>query len=423
MSTFDDTMDRQGCRVHCTVTFAQEAVQKQEVTALQKLGKDVKIEGFRPGHIPEHLLREHVDGAKLLEETVHGLLPETFRTLMEEHKLRPVAQPRVEAVSREPLTLKITFIEKPEVKLNGVDKISIKKKEHKVEESDVENSVGELLKQHRTFTTVDRAAKEGDQIRMDFRGTDADGKEIDGATSENYTVVLGSKTLIPGFEDALVGLKAQEETTFTVTFPEKYPAEHLRGKEGTFHVKIHAVEEVQEKELTDTFAKELGAESVADLRKRMRDSMIHQEERIEHQRREQALFEAIKNATVVDLPEELLEEEVRSLTTEFIEQLKRQGMEVQEWLPRVGRTVEEWQKDLKEQGKNRLQTRLGLQELIAQKSIDVSDAELEAAIQELLSPLEESQQKEIASAYAKGKAAHEQLRWQKKVEKVVDELL
>jgi len=249
-----------------------------------------------------NIVREKVDSEKLFEETLRHLLPSTFEKLITEHEIKPVLAPKVDAESKDPLTLKVTFIEKPEVKLKGVNKIKIEKKEPKLEEKDVEQMISYILEKHQESSEVDRGAKESDRIDMNFFGKDENGAEIEGIRTEGHQVIIGSKSLIPGFEDALIGMKKGEDKEFTLTFPEKYHAEKLQGKPVTFHVSITKIEEVKTPELTDAFAKEkLGAADVKDFRNQVEESMRVQEEQFERQRRERALLDAIREATTVDL--------------------------------------------------------------------------------------------------------------------------
>lgn len=194
-------------RVECTVTFNEAEIAPAEQKALHELSRDIQIEGFRKGNAPLDMIKDKVNDQKLFEQTVHNLLPSAFEKLIKEHDLKPVIHPRVEAVTREPLTVKIIFVEKPEVTIKGMDKIKIEKKEPKVEEKDVQKMIDYVIEQHKQMVDVDREAKEGDDITMDFWGADADGNEIDGIRTEGHTVEIGSKTLIPGFEDELKGLK------------------------------------------------------------------------------------------------------------------------------------------------------------------------------------------------------------------------
>lgn len=425
MSTKDAKIERLDAgRIACTVIFSKEEVAPAEEQALKKLGSNVSAKGFRPGKVPAEIVREKVDEGALLEETVRILLPSTFESLAKKHEIKPIIPPSVEAVSKDPLTLKVTFIEQPEVKVKGANKIKVEKKEIKVDEKEIERMVDYILSKHKKTSTVDRAAKEGDQVTMDFWGEGEDGKEIPEIRANSYQVIIGSKTLLPGFEDNLKGLSKDKETSFKLTFPENYHAEHLVNKPVTFHVKVQKVEEVDKPKLTDAFVKkELHMESEKAFRKHVEESMTQQEEDIEKKRREQELFDILRKATIVDLAPELVAEETRAVFDEFQSQLSRQKIELKDWLAQQKRKPEEVQKDFEERASQRLTLRLCIQKLIDEREIDIPEEEMKSALEVLLVSVPSEQRKEVEAAYAPGQNAYEQFKWQKKVEKLIDSFL
>ncbi|MCA9370936.1 MAG: trigger factor, partial [Candidatus Peregrinibacteria bacterium] len=411
-------------RTECTVTFTEGQIAPAEQKALHELSRDIEIEGFRKGAAPMEMVKNKVNPQKLFELTIHHLLPMSFETLVKEHDIKPVIHPAVEVISREPLTLKITFVEKPEVKLKGINKISIEQKEPKVDDKDVEKMIDYIMEKHKEVKEVDRSAKEGDKITMNFWGADSDGNEIDGIRTENHDVEIGSKMLIPGFEDELKGLKKGDTKDFTITFPEKYHAEQLQSKPVTFHVTVMKVEEVVRPELTDEFAKQhLQATSVADLKKQITESMRGQEEAMEYQRRERMLLEEIAKCTSVELAPELIDEETRQMIGEFDQQLSQQGMGLEQWMQQSGKKPEEVMTDFKKQAEQRLKLRLGVQQLVEEKNIDVTDEEMDQVVEGFLAQATPNQRQEVEPAYQKGAQAYEQLKWQTKVEKALKEML
>jgi len=417
------TREKNG-RIECSVEFPADQVATAQEKAMQVLSREVKIPGFRPGMAPKELLQTKVDQDHLLEHTVRSLLPQTIENLVKEHNIQTITSPKIAVKKRDPLTISIVFVERPKVTMKGVEKIKIEKKEHKVDDEEVERMIGYIMAKHEKSAEVNRPAAAKDRVTLDFWGADAQGKEIAPIRTTNHAVILGSKNLIPGFEDALLGLKKSDQKSFTLTFPEKYHAKELEGKPVTFHATVTKVEEVTLPELTDAFVKEnLGAESAADLRKRVRESMITQEERIERQRREQLLMDEIRKATHVDLAPELVQEETESLLEELEEDLRRRNSTIGDWLKSSGKKPEAVQKEFEERASQRLGLRLGIRELVETKDISISDAEMEKTIAELLAPLSEKERKEYEPAYRKGEKAYDQLLWQKKVEKLFDGML
>jgi trigger factor len=410
-------------RVECRVVFDAEEVQAAEGRAISNLSSNVRLPGFRPGKAPENLVREKTNPEKLLEETVRELLPAVVKTAAQEHSITPIIPPSIAIEARSPLTIVITFVERPKISVKE-RAIAIEKKEATVTEIDVDRMLQSLLREHQTAFAVDRLANTGDRVTMDIRGDDEEGKPIPGSEMLDRPVIIGSATLIPGFEDALIGTKAGDRKSFSLKFPEKYHTEHLQGKPVTFHISIGKVEEVKMPELTDAFVKDkFGLENALALRDRIRTSMREQEEMVEKQRREGALFEAILKATTVELANELIADEFRSLLDEFFHSLSETSTTLEQWLKQKGKTQEQLDADMRKRATERLTLRLGIQQLIADKKITVGDEEMKQAIDQLLAPLETSQRLETVPLYAPGARNYVQLKWQKTVEKLMEEML
>jgi len=332
-------------RTQATITFDEKEATQAEEIAIKRLGSGISVPGFRPGNAPVEALKQKVSPDSILDEVIRSLASPFVRTIAQEQNLKLIAPPKLQVDSLKPLTVSIMFVERPDVKMKG--KIKVEKKDVKVDEKDVERMMEELRKQERTFREVEHEAREGDQVTTDFHGTDAQGAEIVGIRTRNYGVILGSNTLIPGFEDALKGLKKGQEKSFTLTFPEEYHAKELRKKPVTFHVTVTKVEEVQSPELTDAYVKEKGmGESVGELRKKVEQSMRHEEEESERRRREGALFEAIVKATKVELAPELLEQTEQSILAELEDRLQQHHSTLETWMKQAQKKPEDLMKSL-----------------------------------------------------------------------------
>lgn len=398
-------------RVEMTAVFDAATVAAAEKAAILRLGAEVKLEGFRPGKAPADMLKAQLNPQRLFEETVHDLLQERLAGLLEEHAIRPVIPPRVEAVSRTPVTLKIVFVEKPEATVKA-GKIKVEKKEMQVEQKDIDGVVASTLEQFAVKTPVDRAAKEGDEVVMTFRGSDKDGNDVAGASAEGYEIVLGSKQLVPGFEDALVGLAKGEAKTFTVTMPAKYHAKELANQPMTFAVTLTEVREVQRPALTDAFVKEkLSFDSVDAWKKHIEGNIRAQDERFLAMQREQELMQQIIKHTSVDLAEELVAEETKALIEEFAERLAQRGQTLSDWLKQTGKKPEDAEKEFGTQAAERLTLRLGLAALIEEKKVELTQEETDALTKDTLGG------RTVASGEATD-LLHNAM-WRKKVEKLI----
>lgn len=412
MAPFTATVERKKAhRVEVTVTFDPALSSAAETAALTRLGTNVNIEGFRPGKAPADMLKKHIDAQRLFEETVRVLLQQHLGALLEEHKVQPIIPPRVEAVSREPVTLKVVFVERPEATVKS-GKIKVQKKEMPVEQKDIDAVVNTTLEQFAVKTEVERAAKDGDEVTMDFRGTDGEGKDVPGASAQGYGIVVGSKQLVPGFEDNLKGLSKGEQKTFTIVMPEKYQAKELAGKPMTFAVTVTQVREVKKPELNDAFVKEkLSFDTVADWKKHIEGNIRAQDERFMRMQMEQDLMQEIVKHTQVELADELLEEETRSIIDEFASRLEQRKMSLSDWLQQTNKKAEDAEKEFKEQAKERLTLRLGLAALIEEKKVELSQEETDAVAKEVLG------ERKVATGEATD-MLHNAV-WRKKVEKLI----
>ncbi len=412
-------------RTTYTVSFSAEETKTAEDRALVHMGEHARIAGFRPGKVPLEMLREKVDKGELLEETVRRILPETIRSVVERDQLRPIMPPKIEVTSQSPLTMNVTLVVRPEVSIKGLKKIKIDTKEVKADPKDIDRMVDYMRNQYRTTKSVDRAAKDGDEVVMNFTGKDGEGNSIPGTDAEGYKVVVGSKSLIPGFEEGLVGMKKGDVKELTLTFPAKYHAEHLQNKPGNFTVTVTDVAEVQMPELTDEFVKEhhMG-ETAAGFRESLEKNMVEQEQEMERRRRESALFDAVRSATSVELAPELVEQEARAIAESLGEQLQQQKMSLEQWLESTKKNPQQLRDELQDEGKKRLMLRFGLEQALEDLEITVEDAEMQKAIAEALESMEpEERKKEEAHYTSKGEHGYEDILWRKKIEKFVAQML
>lgn len=410
-------------RSQTKLTFTKEQVTLAEAQALERLRTKIEIKGFRVGHAPLESVRERVKPEHLLEEVVHTLLQDTVPALMKEHNLHPVLPPKIEIKQREPLQLSITFIEKPTATIKS-SKLAIAKKDTAPKETDVQKVVDSVLSEHRTAQPVDRAAKKDDQVTIDFHATDGAGQEIAGLRASEYKVLIGSAHLLPGFEDQLIGLKKGEEKSFTLTLPEKFQVESLRGKPATFHVTVKTVEETHLPAFDDAFAKQkLQSDSAEVFKATVRDSLKKQEEQFERMRRENELLAAIRTHTHADIADELLEEEMRSIVHEWTERVKKEQINPEDALKKEGKTVQQKQEEWKKQAEDRWKLRLGISALIEEKKITTTPEELQTAFDDFLSRLPVAEKDHARKEWESHGTLYEELRWRAMVEKTIEDLL
>lgn len=412
---------RGSARSLVTIPVTPEEQSRAEAQALEKLGQSVELPGFRPGKAPADMIRAKIKPEALMEETIRALLPQLLPMILKEHDLKPIIPPRIGITATAPLTLQFVVIERPAVTVNA-KKIKVEKSDGKVDPKETDAIIQTLLEDHKKTAEVERAAAMGDQVTIDFHGEDEEKKEIQGLRGTNEVITLGKNMLIPGFEEEVVGLKKGEKKNFVVKMPDTLPVETLKGKPVTFHVSMQKVEGVTLPPFDDAFAKDvLKLGSAAEARTKVEESIRERENQREAQKREQALMDQITAATDMETPEELLVEEKRNLLDDMAERLQRQNMSLEDWMKRMGKTVQDMDKDLTKAAGDRIKLRFGLEQLLEDKKIEVTDEELKAGIENYIRQLPPEQRKGVD--VSRGSTAEAQIRWQARLEKLFADLL
>ena len=255
-----ELQDTGPCTKSLSVTIPQEAVQPKIKNAYAAVRSKADIKGFRKGKAPLELIKKRY-GDKIRSEIVEDLVSEAFRELFKEHDFRLLTKPGISKLDldekAETMAFQADLTLYPEFELPGAEKIKLKSKEESVKDEEVEKSLESIRENSPIYVNeVERAAALDDEVIIDMEGYQGEEK-LDNVTSENFSLVIGSKAMIPGFEDALVGLKTGDDKEFSLTFPEDYRYKPLAAKEVLFKIKVKAIKEKSFPELTDEFAKEL----------------------------------------------------------------------------------------------------------------------------------------------------------------------
>lgn len=407
-------------QIVATVTVAAKDSTVAEEKALARLGQRVAIKGFRPGHVPAEMVRERINPGQLLEETVRELMSTLIPDLLKSEDIKPIVPPNIEVESRDPLVLKITFIERPEVTVKGADRIKIEKKEKPVTDADVERVVTGLLQRFRETSRSEAPSKLGDELVLTAKATDAKGVTVPELAMEHQRLLLGSTRLVPGFDEALIGLKATEQKTFTLTVPKDAPVERLRGQKVSVDATIESVMNVTLPELTESFVKErFGIGSAAEMRTEIRASLTEENAKLERQRREQALFDTLRDAVRVDLAPPLVQAEERVLLNDIVEQLSAQKRTLAEWLKESGQEEEAFKKELTTRASERLKLRFALETVLDEKKVEMTDEELTKEVGGIIESVPEERREELADYYSPTGEGWAQLKWQRRVEKLI----
>lgn len=370
-------------RVKLTVSLDESAMSDAEAVALTKLAKSVKAPGFRKGKVPVSVAKKHVDPNQLAQETLENAISRGVAEAFAEQSLQALERPEVEVTKYE-LPSDVVFTAEadvmPEVKLGDYKKLKLDvEPARKITKADVEDTITRIKQQLATKETVDRAAKDGDEVVIDFVGK-KDGKAFDGGAGQQYPLTLGSNSFIPGFEEALVGVKAGDEREVKVSFPDDYHVADLAGAPVVFEVKAHEVKEVKLPEDSDELAAKTGPfTSMDELRQDVKRELEHQAEQ-QHQDnlRDAAVAELVK-ISEVPVPKVLEQDQMQAVEQDMTQNLMYQGLSLEQWLQQKGYdSREQWiEKEAGELARSRVQAGLALSELSKVEQITATNEELD----------------------------------------------
>ncbi len=365
-----------------------EAWTKALDQAFKKKQKTAKVDGFRKGKVPRDIYEKHFGKESLFIDAADSVLQDAYTKAMEESKLIPVVQPSVDLKSLNEDGVEFTFkiITKPEVKVNKYKGLNIKPESVEVSDDEVNHELGHLLERYTELVTKeDGVVEEGNTAVIDFEGF-KDGVAFDGGKGENYSLEIGSHTFIPGFEEQLVGMKSGEEKEIEVTFPEDYGSKDLAGAKATFKVKVHEVKEKQNRELDEEFFEDLGLEGVNSeetLKEEIKKSILAQKEMDAENKYIDAILEGVSKNVEVDIPEEMVEEEVSRLMGRFEEQMRMQGISLDLYYQFTQSTEKDLRNQLEKEAYSNVLYRLMLEEIMNLEKIEVSVTEAEKEAEEL----------------------------------------
>ncbi len=316
-----------------TVSIPVERIESEIATRLKKLARTVKMQGFRPGHVPIKMVERHY-GFQVRQEVVTDEVQSRFADAVKDQNYRIAGYPRFQPVpateGASNVEYTATFEVYPDIVVGDLSKYEVTRPSTQVTDKDVEKTLETLRKQRAKFNNVDRAAANGDLVNIDFEGLIA-GQPFEGNKAANFTVILGEARMLPDFESSLVGMKAGETRTFPLTFPQDYN-EAVKGKTADFTVTVNQVAEAELPAVDEEFAKQLGVATgdVEQLKREVRDNIDAEvAKRIKGSVKEQVM-DALHGAAAFEVPRSLLDAEIQRMQTQAVEDLKQRGMTQQE---------------------------------------------------------------------------------------------
>lgn len=344
--------------------------------------KDAKVDGFRKGHVPADVLekkfKKEIEG-----EILNHIISEEYRKAVEENNLSPIADIKLEKYENNEDNVEVVFTIPvlPEINLGDYKSVKVEKEALDVNDEKVNAEIEIMRSNAGKLKEVadDEAAQDKDVTNINFEGF-IDGEAFDGGKAEGFDLTLGSKSFIDTFEDQIIGHKKGDEFDVNVTFPEEYHAESLKGKPAVFKVKVNSIKRKEEAELNEDLAKELGYDSVEDLKAKTRENLIKREEaRIENEYRGKVV-DAVVDSINFEIPEAVVEREIQFQINRFAQQLQMQGMSLNQYFEMTGQDIEKMRESIKESAEKSVKRDLVLTEIAKAENVEATEEEVNAEL-------------------------------------------
>lgn len=372
-----------------TIGVPAERVENEVNARLQRAAREVRLKGFRPGKVPMKVIRQRFgDGVR--QEVLGEVMSQSFYEAVQQEKLKPAGRPAIEPKNLEPgkdLEYVAVFEVFPEVDSRDYSVIDVEKPLAEVTDQDLEKMIETLRKQQGSWVDVERAAQSGDQVNIDYVGT-RDGEPFDGGSAEGSTLVLGSGRMIPGFEDAVIGMQAGEEKTVPLQFPEDYHSEALKGAAVEFKIKLNAVQESRPADLNDEFFVKFGIKEGGEeqFRKEVKENMARElRNATKNKIKNQVMDGLLSIHSELEVPKALVAEEIANQRNQMVQQFggARSDMDFTKLLP---------DDMFRTQAERRVKLGLILNDIIARESIKADPAKVRASVEEIASTYEDAQE-------------------------------
>jgi trigger factor len=427
-----NTTDLGESRVRVNVEVPPDAVEREVESAARKLGSELRIAGFRKGHVPPQVVLQRVGRDAVLDEAVRRALPGWYEEALTEAQLATVGDPQLDLGELpdkgSPLSFTIEVGVRPGAKLGEYTGLEVGRREPEVQQEGIEAELERLRESLASLETVEREARDGDFLVIDFDGR-IDGEPFEGGEGRGYLLELGSGRFIEGFEQQLSGASAGDQREVKVTFPEDYGVPAVAGKDGWFEVTVKEVKEKRLPELDDDFAGEAGGfDTLDELRADIEQKLAQAEERSIDQDFRQAVVDAAVAASKVDLPHELVHAKAHEMWHETAHRLQHQGLDPARYLEFVNKTEEELVTEAEPEAERALKREAVLAAIVEAEGIEVTDDEVMDTLREAASrpgeqaPSEQALRRSFERAKAQGRddALREDIAMRKAVELLVE---
>lgn len=410
-------------KVELTVTLDKEDLKKARKIAVERLSKEVKIAGFRKGKVPADIAEKHLSPNDIAAQTIDIAIRTTIPDAFDQAKKVAIQIPKVEAtkyVPDESAEYKATADILPEVKVGPFKNLKVKKEKVEVKAKDIQEILDNIARSYAEKKAVKRAAKLDDEVIIDFTGK-KDGEPFEGGTAKDYSLVLGSGTFIPGFEDGIVGHEPGDKFDLELTFPKDYHAKHLAGQKVVFTVLIKQLNEITIPKFDADFAKKCGPfKSMDELKADIKKNLETQNNYKIEEKYKDDLVSALVKGSKVSAPEVMIEDQVRMIKDDISRNAAAQGLTFEDYLKQTDQTEEDWEKEAKKVGEARVKASLVLQMLARDQKIEAEDSEVDAKVAELKDVYKKSPE---ALKNLKDPRVHQDIKNRLTIEKVLNFLL
>lgn len=370
--------------IELTITVSEETMKEAGKKAKEDIAKHTKVKGFRPGKVPADVIEKHVSPEAIKGHTIELAIQKSYAEAVVKEKLEVVSRPHVHIEKEDPLVFKAKVAVMPEVEIKDHKSIKIAKKEAKVEKKEIEEVLDNLKKQGTIYKDVERSAKEGDRAELEFEGFEGD-KPVEGTKSSNHPVILGENSLIPGFEEKVVGMKIGEKKEFDITFPKDYHSKDFQGRKMTFKVELQRLEEAIIPEIDEAMIEKFTGKKMKldELTKEIEENLQAKKDSDLKRERENEYVEALLKKIKVELPDSIIADETEQILEEMKKNITSRNNDWNEFLERAKTTEDELREKYKEEAERRVKIRLALQKIIQEEEIKVSDEDLSAELEKV----------------------------------------
>ncbi len=371
-----------------TIEVASEEFEQAVKKAYNKNKGKMSVPGFRKGKVPQAMIEKMYGPEVFYEDAANIIIPDAYaKALDETEDLEIVSRPKIDVDQCEkgkPFIFTAEVALKPGVELGKYKGVKIEKIDTAVTDEDIDKEIKrEQEANARTITVTDRAVKDGDTAVIDFEGF-VDGEAFAGGKGENYPLVIGSGSFIPGFEDQIIGKNTGDECDVNVTFPEDYNAKELAGKDAVFKVKVNEIKEKELPELDDEFASEVSEfDTMAEYREDVKKNLAEKKEKEAKEKKEDAVIEAIIKDSKMEIPEPMIDTNVDNMISDYAQRLQSQGLSLEQYFMFTGLNMDKFREQMREGAVKRIESRLVLDAIVAAEDFNVSDDEYEKELERI----------------------------------------